>query len=207
MSARHRRSIGAIAPVAAAAVTLAPGVALAHSVVVDTTPAQGATVAAPRTITVTFNEDVRTQFAYTRLVGPGGQVPTTTKVTGPDLVATPGSPLTAGAYTLSYRVASEDTHPVSGTVRFTVRAGATSPTAAPSTTATTATTTAPASGSAAATTTTAAPATTSASPSAATEPATTDEASAWTSWPAVTAMAFAVAILGWFAGRAARRRR
>lgn len=204
MSARHRRSIGAIAPVAAAAVTLAPGVAFAHSVVVDTTPAQGASVAAPRTITVTFNEDIRTQFAYTRLVGPGGQVPTTTKVTGPDLVATPGSPLAAGAYTLSYRVASEDTHPVSGTVRFTVRAGATSPTAVPSTTASTV---APTSGSAAATTSTAAPAATSASPSGAAEPATTDEASAWTSWPAVTAMAFAVAILGWFAGRAARRRR
>lgn len=207
MSVRRRRSIGAITSGAAAAAMLAPGVALAHSVVVDTTPAQGASVDAPRTITVTFNEDIRTQFAYTRLAGPDGVVPTTTKVTGPDLVATPGAPLAAGAYTLSYRVASEDTHPVSGTVRFTVRAGATSPTSVPATTAPTATATSGTATATSAAATTASP--TSATPvtSAPAEPATTDEASAWASWPAVTAMAFAVAIAGWFAGRAARRRR
>lgn len=194
MSARSSARL--LAPVVALA-ALAPGQALAHSTVIGTTPAEGSTVTtAPTSARVTFNEAIRSEFAYARLTGPAGAQDPAVRTQGPDLVATFSAPLPDGAYTLAYRVASEDTHPVSGVVHFTVKASAASSTSnTPSATPSTMTATAFTSPATSAASTTATPQTSD------------DDGPSVGYWGWLTAAAVVVALGGWFAGRAARSRR
>ena len=85
---------------------------------------------APTEVTLTFTEDVPADRAEVTVTGPAG----TDAATGTDHV---GGPITAadgtltvpleplgdaGVYTIEYRVVSDDGHPVSGTVPFTLTA-------------------------------------------------------------------------------------
>lgn len=116
----------AVLIVAAAALGLA-GPAAAHDAAESTSPAQGATLAAPPDeVSVTFSNKplgIGASFSVKDASG-------TEWADGPvqivDNVATQklrgGAP--AGAYTVAWRVVSSDSHPIEGTFAFTAASGA-----------------------------------------------------------------------------------
>lgn len=96
--------------------------ASAHDVLISSTPASGASVAAPRMVTFVFNDVVLNKFAKVVVTGPDGKqyqdgepriVDTSVSVNVKELSQ-------VGAYTASYRIVSADGHPVSGDIKFTV---------------------------------------------------------------------------------------
>jgi copper transport protein len=104
--------------------------ASAHTSVLSSDPADGARLtAAPRSVTLVFNEDVGlggvgylhvTDQAGTRVdaraaAHPGGD--------GTRVTVTLRAGLGDGTYTASFRVVSADSHPVTGTIRFVVGGG------------------------------------------------------------------------------------
>jgi len=101
--------------------------AAAHSQVVSTNPADGSTVTElPAEISVTANEDLADltgtgQGFALLLVGPDGAEHPTTPISidGPTVSAPAPADLPAGEYEMRYQIVSADTHPVSGSIRFT----------------------------------------------------------------------------------------
>jgi hypothetical protein len=94
--------------------------ASAHDVLESTSPANGATVERlPRTVTLTFSDDVLPVGTQILVKGPSGNVaqgsPT---IEGPVVhqQLTPQAP--AGDYVVTYRATSSDGHPISGTFSF-----------------------------------------------------------------------------------------
>jgi methionine-rich copper-binding protein CopC len=106
-----------------ALLALSPTAAVAHSNSVDSEPRDDARIATlPRTATVTFNEPV--SEAALALTQPDGRVVTLrARVSGTVVTAPLPTGGTKGRYVLAYRVVSEDGHPVTGEVEFTVTAG------------------------------------------------------------------------------------
>jgi copper resistance protein C len=117
--------LAAAAVATCVALVLGAAPASAHARLESSIPADGSSVAsAPDTVSLTFSDDVQAEFASITLVGPDG----TNYQTG-DLSATGGTVTTsvkplgpAGAYTIGYRVVSDDGHPVQGEVAFTLTA-------------------------------------------------------------------------------------
>ncbi|MBE8521307.1 copper resistance protein CopC [Amycolatopsis sp. H6(2020)] len=114
--------IAAALAAAAGAVLLGAPTADAHSVLVSSSPAAGASVAAsPAEVVLEFNEPVENRFTELAVLGPDGA---SHWEAGPASVvdarvSAPVRPLgPAGAYTIRYRVTSADGHPVSGTIPF-----------------------------------------------------------------------------------------
>ncbi|GCE39666.1 Copper resistance protein CopC [Rhodococcus wratislaviensis] len=102
---------------------LGAGTALAHSVVIGSTPENGAEIASgPERVSVTFNEALQESFASLTVVGPDGNLWTKGDpvVEGPTVSAELGELGPAGVYTVAFRVTSADGHPVSGTRTFTL---------------------------------------------------------------------------------------
>ncbi|HEY4019489.1 MAG TPA: copper resistance CopC family protein [Pseudonocardiaceae bacterium] len=98
--------------------------ALAHDVLIGSTPASGASVATgPSEVTLNFNAPVQFGANYLTVIGPDGQHWEKTDnatVTG-NSVSTSVAPLgPAGLYKVGYRIISADGHPVSGEVSFTL---------------------------------------------------------------------------------------
>jgi copper transport protein len=98
--------------------------AFAHAVLLTTTPENGAVLdAAPREITLRFNETV-TPISLT-IVGRNGQssVPAAAiTVRDEEVHAAIPDDLSSGSYIVSYRVVSADSHPVSGSLLFSIGA-------------------------------------------------------------------------------------
>lgn len=114
----------ALAGLAASAALLIAGSAAAHAHLVKSTPAANATVAAPKTITLTFNEKLTPAFSGFDLEMGGGMkmpVKTTVSKDGLSIVGTPQGALMAGAYKLTWHAASSDGHKMNGDVAFTVK--------------------------------------------------------------------------------------
>lgn len=106
------------------------GQALAHAALTRTVPADGAVVAsAPGTFSLSFSEPV-SPLVLT-LIGPDGTSRPLTGFTLADRTLTIAAPpdLGHGTHVLSWRVVSEDGHPVGGSVLFSIGA----PSAAPPT--------------------------------------------------------------------------
>lgn len=117
--------------------------ALAHTEVTGIVPAANATVAAPKTITVTLSEPVNLRFSTFRVLRIGaGQTPTqaaaqalAAKADMPTLASLPTkaaglaatvrvplkAALPAGPYVIAWTLLSDDGHPVSGFSAFTVK--------------------------------------------------------------------------------------
>ena len=106
--------------------------AAAHPKLVETTPAAGATVAAPAAVTLRFNEKLASRFTGADLVmagmpGMADHKPAkmAAKVAlggdGQTLVVTPVKALPAGSYRVDWHAVAADTHRVKGTLDFTVR--------------------------------------------------------------------------------------
>lgn len=108
----------------AAALSLLAGQAFAHARLVSATPGTGATVAAPRAISLTFSERVAPAFSGFDVINARGDaVPVQTRVSedGKTISGTPRAALAAGAYTVNWHVASPDGHRMTGATTFIVR--------------------------------------------------------------------------------------
>lgn len=106
------------------AVGWAGATAWAHDELIGSDPADGASVTAPEQVVLTFNTDIIALGAVLEVSGPAG--PATDgdlEVSGPTLSRALVADLTAGDYTVDWRITSTDGHPISGTFGFTVEAG------------------------------------------------------------------------------------
>ena len=114
--------IAAALAAACCVVLLGAPAADAHSVLVSSSPAEGAAIAtSPAEAVLEFNEPVENRFTELAVLGPDGashwEAGPVSVVDG--RVSVPLRPLgPAGAYAIRYRVTSADGHPVSGTVPF-----------------------------------------------------------------------------------------
>ena len=109
----------------AATVMLVASPAIAHTKLVSSNPAADATVrAAPRTITLTFNERVVPAFSKFELTMPDHRmnIPLRTTVSrdGKRIVGTPQSPLARGSYAIHWTAAGADGHKMEGHLNFRV---------------------------------------------------------------------------------------
>lgn len=104
------------------AALLFPALALAHAALVRSSPGDGEVAAeAPKTFRLDFNEPVA--VTGLRLSGGGRMVRLDRfNANGSSIEVQAPSDLPAGSYALSYRVVSEDGHPIEGAVTFTVGA-------------------------------------------------------------------------------------
>ena len=112
-----------LAALAGAASLLAGVPAWAHAHLVASNPKADATVAAPKTITLTFNEKLVPAFSSFELVTPAhGKVAVKTVVSkdGKSISGAPQGVLAAGAYKIAWKVASADGHHMTGEIAFKV---------------------------------------------------------------------------------------
>ncbi|WP_157246153.1 copper resistance CopC family protein [Nonomuraea typhae] len=108
--------------------------AQAHNVLVSSDPGDGTTLtAAPRRLTLVFDQPVRQGYAQIGLTGPAGTIPARKAAVAKERVTVSLAELPgrSGAYVIGYRILSADGHPVSGQVRFTLNLPAGSTTAQP----------------------------------------------------------------------------
>ncbi len=117
------------------------GPASAHAELKSSSPAEGASLAtAPQKVELTFEEPVTLQPDPIAVTGPDGAKWTVSPPAVTDATITaavvPSGP--AGAYTLTYKVISDDGDKVTGAVRFTLTAPASPPTTSSSAAPTTA---------------------------------------------------------------------
>ncbi|MGA6203647.1 copper resistance CopC family protein [Nocardia testacea] len=99
------------------------GPAAAHSAVVGSDPADGATVeVGPQRATITFNEPLQPDFPAMTVVGPDGNLWSKGEpvVDGRNLSVEVGELGPAGEYRMAFRVTSADGHVVNGERAFTL---------------------------------------------------------------------------------------
>lgn len=109
---------------AASAMVLSASSALAHARLVSATPGNGATVTAPRTISLTFSERFAAPFSTVEVEDGRGRAISLTKAVSEDGKTLGGSfaaPLTNGVYQVTWAIAAADGHRMTGTYSFTVR--------------------------------------------------------------------------------------
>ena len=121
---------------------LAAGTVQAHAQLTSTTPADGATLAAPpAAVTFTFDADLLPGTNTISINDDHGNVVASQQVQpdGPSVSVAWPAALEVGTYQVAYRVVSADGHPVTGAITFTIAGtgspspGPTSSTAEPST--------------------------------------------------------------------------
>ena len=114
-------------PLAAlAAMTLAPAApAFAHAHVVKSTPAANAAIAAPKQVSVTFNETLVPAFSKLdiSMAGMNMKVPVKTSLSadGKTLTGIPQGAFTKGSYVVNWTAASTDGHKMKGSIPFKVK--------------------------------------------------------------------------------------
>jgi methionine-rich copper-binding protein CopC len=118
-----------LAPLVVLGLLLGAGTAFAHNVLLSSDPAAGASLdTGPSRVTLRFDLPVQTSsdFNVITVIGPeGGHYENGEADVDGSTVSAAVNPLgPAGRYTIGYRVVSDDGHPVSGSVGFTLtRAG------------------------------------------------------------------------------------
>jgi methionine-rich copper-binding protein CopC len=123
--------------ICAVALLVGAAPAFAHTRLQSSDPADGTSVGAgPQRVSLTFNEPMQTGFATLTVIGPDSRPYQSGEVTANGGTVSVGvAPLgPAGRYEVGYRVVSEDGHPVTGSIAFTLTApgpAAATPTAAP----------------------------------------------------------------------------
>jgi copper transport protein len=117
------RLVLAVALALTALVLLAPA-ASGHASLVSTDPAEGEVLAeAPESLTLTFDEPVALSAQGARLYdASGGEVAAEARSVDRVVTVVPAEQLAEGTYVLSYRVISADSHPVAGSLTFSVGA-------------------------------------------------------------------------------------
>lgn len=95
--------------------------ASAHTSLTGSTPADGAEVAAPSQVTLTFNEALRSARIVIRPEKSEAEVQRgSARLDGEKVVQKIKGTLPDGKYSIGYRVISADGHPVTGVLSFTV---------------------------------------------------------------------------------------
>ncbi|GAA5144267.1 copper resistance protein CopC [Pseudonocardia eucalypti] len=99
------------------------GAALAHNVLVSSDPPDGAQLATgPSQLTLRFDLPVKESFSTVTVVGPDGKhfeaAPAQVSGNSVQVAVRPLGP--AGQYRVGYRIVSDDGHPVSGAISFTL---------------------------------------------------------------------------------------
>jgi len=110
------------------------GVASAHTRLVGSDPVDGTSLdTGPSNVALEFNEQMQPGFSTITVVGPDGTQFQTGEVSAEGNAVRIGvGPLgSAGRYEIGYRVISEDGHPVTGSVAFTLTADGPAAAAAP----------------------------------------------------------------------------
>ena len=109
----------------ASASLLAATQASAHASLVKSDPAANATVAAPKAITLTFDEELSPAFSGFDVTMGGSmkmKFKTTVSKDKKTITGVPTGPLMAGAYKLNWHAAAaDDGHKTTGTLAFTVK--------------------------------------------------------------------------------------
>ncbi|MGI5155971.1 copper resistance CopC family protein [Microbispora sp. CA-102843] len=104
--------------------------ARAHDVLVASDPKDGAVLEAmPASVTLTFDQAVRRDFARMAITGPDGAhyEQGEIKVDGRKVSIGVRTGTPAGAYAIGYRIVSNDGHPVTGAVKFSVAGAGAAP--------------------------------------------------------------------------------
>jgi methionine-rich copper-binding protein CopC len=116
---------GVVAALVVGLVVGAPLAASAHDVLERTSPADGTTVSTmPASVVLTFSEDPLAIGAQVVVTGPSGDVSSgAPTVSGRDVTQAVAPDAPGGDYTVTYRVTSDDGHPVSGTFSFHATVG------------------------------------------------------------------------------------
>ena len=106
-----------------------PVVAYAHATVVSSDPSEGAVVTTlPSQVTITFDENIAEPAFVSVIASDGTNLAEGTPEILDATVTQRVRPSSAtGTYTMSYRVVSDDSHPVSGSLSFGVGKGASPP--------------------------------------------------------------------------------
>lgn len=116
--------VRALSIVAAAAVVISVSPVAAHARLVSATPASGAVVSAPRTISLTFSERFAAPFSTVEVEDGRGRAVSLTKTVSEDGKTLGGSfaaPLSAGTYRVTWAIAAADGHRMTENYSFTVR--------------------------------------------------------------------------------------
>lgn len=119
--------------IAVTAVLMAPAMAFGHAQMTSTSPQRGETLPqAPQTVEIEFNEPVEASFGALKLFSSDGEQVSTPPVERPQgrsdaLAIRPPADLPDGAYTVTYRVVSADSHLVSGGFVFSIGKQGTAP--------------------------------------------------------------------------------
>lgn len=108
-----------------AAILTSP-VALAHATLKNSTPSAGTFIdAAPKEISLTFNEKVEQAFSNITVADGAGKAVATEKAkvddVNPAILRLAVPPLSAGTYTVTWAVAGHDGHRRKGDFKFTVK--------------------------------------------------------------------------------------
>ncbi|ROS79111.1 copper resistance CopC family protein [Cellulomonas sp. PhB143] len=131
-SPHRRRALAALSTLSFAGLLLlgAAGPAEAHGQLVSTDPGEGDVLdVAPTDVTLTFDEDMLDVSPTVVVEGPDGEVTAgDATVDGRDVVQTLRPNLPGGDYTVDWRIASADGHPVDGTFAFTIALATSAPT-------------------------------------------------------------------------------
>lgn len=127
MPTHPRRALRAtaIALLCGLALLIGAGPAAAHTTLIGSDPADGTSLAAaPERVSLEFNETMQPGFSTITVIGPDGSAFQNGEITADGAVVGIGlAPLgPAGRYEIGYRVVSEDGHPVTGSVAFTLTA-------------------------------------------------------------------------------------
>ena len=114
------------------------GSADAHAMLKSISPKDGARLSSPPSeVVLTFNEPISSSFATVTVAGTDGQSASSGKarVSGTTVTQDLSGDLADGRFTITFRVVSEDGHPISGRSTFTLASAAT--TTSPAATSTT----------------------------------------------------------------------
>lgn len=98
--------------------------ALAHARLVAASPASGAMVSAPQTVSLTFSERVAGPFSTIEVINGQGRaiaIRLSVSADGKTLHGTLDRPLGAGVYEIRWGIAAADGHRMTGSYSFTVR--------------------------------------------------------------------------------------
>ena len=107
-------------------VTLAPSLAEAHAFLDHAVPGVGSTVSAsPRELQLDFTQGIVAALSGVRVAAVDGGAVLAGKLTGdagdPEMLHVRlGRPLEPGTYVVTWHVVSVDTHPTSGSYKFTI---------------------------------------------------------------------------------------
>src|SRR5215467_11992134 len=119
------RILRTLAALAAAGLVFAPALALAHALVLEAQPRQGAQLTeAPREVYLRFNSKLEKRLSHVSIATEKGQPVPLPIATGdgekPDRLVLPLAHLGPGAYVVRYKVLGGDGHLPGGILRFPV---------------------------------------------------------------------------------------